>query len=169
MDAVATYRFRPVTEADFPLLRRWRARPHVVEWWGDPALEAEDGKLSDHRIVMWMVEVEGRPFAFAQDYDPHAWDMHPFSHMPAASRGIDQYIGEADMLGRGHGTGFVRQHVQRLLSEGAPAIGTDPHPDNHRARRCYEKAGFVATTGPIETLWGTALLMERWPEQLPRL
>ncbi|MFL6765592.1 MAG: hypothetical protein ACJ8FO_10405 [Sphingomicrobium sp.] len=36
------YHFRPVTDADIPLLRDWRARPHVRQWWGAPELE-DDG------------------------------------------------------------------------------------------------------------------------------
>ena len=30
------YVFRPMTSADLPLVRRWLAEPHVVQWWGDP-------------------------------------------------------------------------------------------------------------------------------------
>jgi hypothetical protein len=35
-------------------------------------------------------------------------------------------------------------------------------PDNARAIRAYEKAGFAVTGGPLDTPWGRALLMERW-------
>ena len=31
------YVFRPMTSADLPLVRRWLAEPHVVQWWGDPS------------------------------------------------------------------------------------------------------------------------------------
>src|ERR1043165_8022901 len=117
------YRFRPPESADLALIARWRAMPHVIEWWGDPALEPEADKAGDPRIAMWIVEHDGRPFAFAQDYDVHGWDPHPFSHLPPRSRGIDQYIGEADMLDRGHGSAFVRQHVERLFAAGVAGAG----------------------------------------------
>ena len=132
----------------------------MIEWWGDPEGEDEREKLADPRIAMWIVEHEGRAFAYSQDYDVHGWDPHPFSYLPPGSRGIDQFIGEADMLERGHGTAFVRQHLARLFAAGAPTVGTDPHPDNLRARRCYEKAGFVLKSGPLDTPWGRAVLME---------
>lgn len=154
------YRFRPAAEADLPLLRRWRRMPHVIEWWGDPEIEPEGEKMADPRVAMWIVEHEGRPFAYAQDYSPHDWEGHPFDYLPPGSRGIDQYIGEPEMVGRGHGSAFVRVHCERLFEDGAPAIGTDPHPDNMRARRAYEKAGFRTASGPVETLWGLAVLME---------
>jgi aminoglycoside 6'-N-acetyltransferase len=81
--------------------------------------------------------------------------------LPPGSRGIDQYIGEPDMLGLGHGSAFVRAHCERLFEAGAPAVGTDPHRDNGRAIRAYEKSGFRAVSGPVDTRWGRAILMEK--------
>jgi aminoglycoside 6'-N-acetyltransferase len=65
-------------------------------------------------------------------------------------------------LDLGHGSAFVRAPCDRLFTSGAPAIGTDPHPDNGRAIRAYEKAGFKVVSPPIATRWGRAVLMERW-------
>jgi aminoglycoside 6'-N-acetyltransferase len=134
----------------------------VVEFWGPPEGEPAAEALDDPRIAAWIVEHRGRAFAYAQDYSPHDWDPHPFAHLPPGSRGIDQYVGEPDMIGRGHGSAFVRLHCEHLFAGGAPAVGTDPHPDNKRAIRAYQKAGFAVTVGPVETRWGRALLMERW-------
>ena len=159
------YQLRRVTASDLPLLRRWRHMAHVIEWWGSPEVEPEEDKLADRRIAMWLVELAGRPFAFAQDYDPHAWSPHPFSHLPPGARGIDQYIGEPQMLGCGHGAAFVREHCNRLFAADAPVIGTDPHPANTRAIRAYQKAGFSVASEPQETRWGRAILMERWRHQ----
>jgi aminoglycoside 6'-N-acetyltransferase len=118
---VSAYRFRPATKADVLLLRRWRARPHVVEWWGTPEDEDPEEVLADPRVAMWIVELEGKAIAYAQDYSPHDWTQHPFAHLPHGSRGIDQYIGEADLLGCGHGRAFVSAHCEQLFSAGAPA------------------------------------------------
>lgn len=158
---IVTYTFRHLTGADLPMVTRWRNAPQVRRWWGEPEAEDEAEKLADPRIAMWIVELEGRPFAYLQDYDVYGWVNHPFAHLPPGSRGIDQFIGEPDLLDQGHGTAFIRQHVEHLFAAGAPAVGTDPHPDNLRARRSYEKAGFVVTSEPLDTLWGRAVLMER--------
>lgn len=108
------------------MLREWRRLPHVMHWWGSPTLESEREKLLDHNLAMWIVEIGARPFAFVQDYDPHAWDAHPFSHLPPHSRGMDLYMGEADLIGNAHGSALLSQHVRTLFDGGAPAIGADP-------------------------------------------
>jgi aminoglycoside 6'-N-acetyltransferase len=150
------YTLRPSEPTTSP---SWRGAPHVAEWWGD-ATEAEE--VAEESVAKWIVELDGRPFAFAQDYDPHAWEGHHVAHLPPGSSGIDQLIGEADLLNRGHGPAYVRRHVARLFATGAPAVGTDPHPRNARARCAYEKAGFRMAGGPMVTPWGEVALMECW-------
>lgn len=157
------YAFRPMTSADMPMARRWLETPEVQRWWGDAdgqvSLLQED--LDDPRMSMWIVCHHGRPFGYIQDYDPRSWAMHHFGGLPPGSRGIDQFIGEPHMIGRGHGSAFIRAHVDRLLAQGAPAVGTDPAPANARAIRAYEKAGF-ARGEARDTDWGFALLMTRY-------
>lgn len=157
------YHFRRATADDLPLIRRWLAEPHVAEWWDDP--DELDEALDDPDTRLWIVELDGRPFAYLQDYDPHAWPGHHFSHLPPGSRGIDQYIGEADLLEKGHGSAFVRKHVERLFAEGAPAVGVDPSPDNPRAIRAYEKAGFSGDE-VRDTDWGVCRLMVAWRPEI---
>jgi len=156
----ASYKFNAVGEAHLAMLSHWRSMPHVRRWWGNPSDESEEEQLSDPNIAMWVVEFEGRPFAFVQDYDVHAWGPHPFAHLPHPSRGIDLYIGEPEMLRRGHGGAILRQHVSHLFTQGAHAVGADPHPKNVAAHRAYEKAGFRVVSGRVTTPWGPAILME---------
>ena len=159
MDA---YGFRPITPADLPMVRRWLESPAVREWWvdadGQPSDPIGEEDLKDRRVAMWIVNHLGDPFAFIQDYDPHAWAGHHFGSLPPGSRGIDQFIGEPAMIGRGHGSAFIRAHVRTLMTRGAPAVGTDPSPNNARAIRAYEKAGFVPREERA-TEWGRCLLM----------
>lgn len=159
------YRFRPAAEADLVLLRRWLATPDVARWWGDPDHEADliRGNFADAAVAMWIVEHHGRPFAYIQDFDLHAWwPDHPFAGLPPGCRGIDQFIGEPDMLGRGHGSGFIRAIAERLLAAGASCVSTDPDPGNMRARRAYTRAGFVGDQ-VYQTENGPSVLMTRWP------
>lgn len=162
------YVFRPAVAADVPLLRAWRGRPHWVEWWGAVGSGDDEpfpeGVFACAETRAWIVELGGSPLAYAQDYDPHAWPGHHLGHLPPGARGIDQSIGPVEMLGGGHGSAFVRAHAARLFAEGAPAVGTDPHPANARAIRAYEKAGFQVTGVPLDTRWGAALVMEARPD-----
>ena len=160
------YLIRPMAHDDLPLVRGWRAQAHVARWWGDASIEPEDEKLSDPRIALWIAELDGQPFAFIQDYDVHGWSPHPFSYLPAPSRGMDVYIGEAAMIGAGHGARFIRQHVGSLFAAGVKGVGIDPHPDNAAARASFAKAGFKDVRGPVTTPWGVAMLMDRWAGDL---
>ncbi len=143
---------------DLPLLTKWQTKPHVRRWWeSDAPYDAKD--LADPRVARWIVSLDDRPFAFMQDYTVHGWDDHHFRDLPKGARGIDQFIGVADMVGCGHGSSFIKQHMIELLGAGAPIVATDPHPDNERAIAAYKKVGFQSI-GPVqETKWGLILPM----------
>lgn len=152
------YTFRRATAGDLGLLAGWHAQPHVRKWWeaGDPY---DDAELADPRVARWIVHHAGRPFAFMQDYAVHGWDDHHFAGLPAASRGIDQFIGDPAMVGQGHGTAFIGIRMQTLFAQGAPVIATDPHPDNARAIAVYARLGFKPSGPPCDTPWGRILPM----------
>ena len=139
------YSFRPATHADLSLLRRWLRTPEVVRWWGDPVEQAAllESDLDEPLMVMRIVSLDDQPFAYAQDYDVSCWPQRQFAHLPAGSRAIDAFIGEPEMVGRGHGAAFLRQLAELLLNEGAPVVAIDPDLANLRARRAYANAGFV--------------------------
>lgn len=152
------YQFQKATLNDLALLRGWQANPHVSVWWDDDEPFDEDD-INDDRLERWVVSTVGHPFAFMQDYTVHGWEDHHFFELPKGSRGIDQYIGDPTMIGKGHGTAFIGARIQALFDQGAPVIATDPHPNNERAIAVYKKLGF-RTSGPIqETEWGLILPM----------
>src|SRR5215212_10300036 len=130
------YQFRSMTSADLPLVRRWLAEPHVVQWWGDPAEQYDlvSGDLDEPAMDQFIVSAGSGDFAYLQCYDLTAWNSG-FGEHPRGTRGIDQFIGE-------------------------PGIVTDPDPANTRAVRAYEKAGFEKA-GMVDTPDGPALLMVR--------
>lgn len=154
----ACYSFRKVTLEDLPLLAAWRSNPHVRAWWDpDGSYDAED--LADSRVARWIVSTAGRPFAYMQDYTVHGWEGHHFAKLPQGSRGIDQYIGDPDMIGLGHGSAFIGTRMRGLFDAGVPVIATDPHPANERAIAVYKKLGFEPSGPPQETQWGLILPM----------
>jgi aminoglycoside 6'-N-acetyltransferase len=155
-----SYSFRRVDRSDLALLRTWLNTPEVVRWWGDPAGQATllDDDLDNPQMAMRIVMHEGRPFAYTQDYNVHAWPQEHLRHLLPGSRAIDSFIGEPSMIGKGHGSAFRRMLGERLIAEGAPIVAVDPAVDNFRARRAYENAGFH-DRGVFDTGEGPVVLM----------
>jgi aminoglycoside 6'-N-acetyltransferase len=156
------YQFRPMATEDLPMVRRWLEAPHVAQWWHDPdaqfALVSED--LDHPAMDQFIVATDERPFAYMQCYDPAAWPDNGLGAHPDGTRGIDQFIGEPDLIDRGHGSALIRSFVDDLLKKGTPRVVTDPDPENIRAIRAFEKAGFQKAR-LVNTPDGCALLMVR--------
>lgn len=143
-NAMSHYILRPFNHADLPLVARWLKTPEVIRWWGNPehelALLTHD--LNEPLMRQWIVEYQGRPFAYAQTYRAGAWPQHHLKHLCPDTQMIDTFIGEPNMLGQGHGGAFLRKLAQKLIDEGSPAVAIDPDARNARARRAYARAGF---------------------------
>ena len=116
-----------MTTADLPLVGRWLQAPHVAAWWHDPAEQFAlvSGDLGHPDMAQFVVTAKARPFAYLQCYRLSAWHTG-LEPQPAGTRGLDQFIGEADMLGCGHGSAFVRAFADDLLASGTPRVVTDP-------------------------------------------
>jgi aminoglycoside 6'-N-acetyltransferase len=125
------YHFRPICADDLPMIACWLALPHVRAWWGDPAEQYAlvSGDLEEPAMDQYIVELDGRAFAYLQCYDLTEWNS-PFGAQPAGTRGIDLFIGEPTMLG--HGSAFISRFVKEKLRQGVPRIVTDPDPTNGR-------------------------------------
>jgi aminoglycoside 6'-N-acetyltransferase len=158
---VPDYLFRPMTSADLPAIRRWLAEPHVVQWRGDAAEQFDlvSVDLDEPAMDQFIVSAAGSDFAYLQCYALTEWNTG-FGEHPDGTRGIDLFIGEPDMIERGHGSALIRAFVDERLRRGAPRIVTDPDPANARAVRAYHKAGFEKA-GMVDTPDGPALLMVR--------
>ncbi|HHU4060173.1 TPA: AacA4 family aminoglycoside N(6')-acetyltransferase [Klebsiella pneumoniae] len=160
---------RLMTEADLDMLHEWLNRPHIVEWWGGeearPNLEEVrqhylPSVLAAESVTPYIAMLRDRPIGYAQSYVAMGsgdgwWE----AEIDPGVRGIDQSLANADDLGKGLGTALVRALVSHLFSDPAVTkVQTDPAPHNHRAIRCYEKAGFTQQ-GLITTPDGPAMYM----------
>jgi RimJ/RimL family protein N-acetyltransferase len=147
------FAFRPIEERDLPQLRRWLLMPHVRRWW-DPDVDWTDERIRNHYLPLisgadptagYIIVGAGREIGYIQTYriadHPHyARSVNVCE--PAA--GIDLYIGEAALIGRGLGTrilpAFLRQVV--LADPAIERCTIGPQPENLAAIRAFEKAGF---------------------------
>lgn len=158
--------FRPLTLKDLPLLHQWLARPHVAEWWAPvPSLaevEKEFGPMTDDQSTTraYLVLGDGMPIGYIQSYVAvGSGDGWWVEERDPGVRGIDHFLAHPEQLGRGLGTAMIRAFVQRLFADPTVTrIQTDPSPENRRAIRCYEKAGF-RPVGEVDTPDGRARLM----------
>lgn len=164
-----TITFRPLREADLPLLHDWIQRPHVAEWWGggDASEDFEDTKAKylprlqeASSVKLYIALLSGQPIGFTQSYVAlGCGDGWWKDETDPGVRGIDQFLCDGGKLGQGLGTRLVTAFVRKLFEDPCVTkVQTDPDPTNARAIRCYEKAGF-RPVGKITTPDGPALLM----------
>jgi RimJ/RimL family protein N-acetyltransferase len=139
---------RPLEAADAELYRRWRAdaEPMGLAGWGDPA-------------PMGLPQVEARIERLAKEQGDDIYDFliclladeRPIGEVMlmeidrrSGSAELGIFIGEPEEWGKGYGTdaitallgfGFGELRLERIWLE----VWTE----NDRARRAYEKAGFV--------------------------
>ena len=135
------YRFEPVTRADFPMLRRWLAEPHVVAVWGDPVEEIAmiEYEMDGGDCGMHVVHSDV-PIGFIQNWDARC-EEH-FQSFPEGTRAIDIFMGDTRFLGQGHAKAFVREYARGLIDGGAPLVATDPRLSNPGGISMYLAAGF---------------------------
>ena len=156
------YDFRDVTAKDMKLIGSWLELPHVAEWWGEAAVELAEIKanLDSDSVEQLIVELDGKPIGFLQSYDPHMEDAHSYQDQPMGTLGLDMFIGDANLLKQGHGSGILTAFVELLFEEGVPRVIVDPDPKNTAAIKAYEKAGFAAFDTRTSD-YGPALMMAR--------
>lgn len=160
---------RPMVEQDLPLLHEWLNRPHIVAWWGGerPTLAQVREQylprvLEGEQVIPYIGMLGDEPFAYAQSYVAlGAGDGWWEEETDPGVRGIDQSIADPELLGKGLGTRLVLALVELVFADPQVSrIQTDPAPNNLRAIRCYEKAGFRKVKA-IVTPDGPAIYMLR--------
>ncbi|MEA5467044.1 AacA4 family aminoglycoside N(6')-acetyltransferase [Leptothoe sp. PORK10 BA2] len=145
---------RLMTEHDLPMLHEWLNRPHIVEWWGGEEERPTLPEVIEHymprilkaeAVTPYIAMLGKEPVGYAQSYVARGsgdgwWE----DETDPGVRGIDQSLANPAQLNKGLGTKLVRALVELLFSDPlVTKIQTDPDPNNLRAIRCYEKAGFV--------------------------
>jgi aminoglycoside 6'-N-acetyltransferase len=148
--------WRRVTPADFPLLARWLAAPHVARWWHhETAAEAVErdfgpsarGEEPNEDLLVFL---DGSPLgllqrSFLHDYPEYLIELVPVTAVPARAMTIDYLIGDAADVGRGIGTNLIRSALDHLWLDhkDAECVIVAVHADNIASWRALEKAGLV--------------------------
>ena len=156
--------FERLGAGDLPLLATWLARPHVRRWWRQPSdlasVEAEFGPLLDGSDPTegFIVHLDGRPIGYLQreliEDDAETQDAIRTSLGDAGGIGIDYFIGEPDLVGRGIGRTMISRFVHGCFARhpSESRIVVCLQQDNEASWKALEAAGFRrAWAGDIES------------------
>ena len=156
--------FRPVTEADVPLVYAWLQQPHVSKWWPTPTKDLffRDWfqSLRPKGAFPYLVMVNQKPIGLIQYYSVDPTTSPWLPELPAHSLGIDQFIGDINYLGKGYGSRMIKKFIQYLktMKPETTTVIVDPDPKNSAAVKCYTNVGF-RSVGEYTASWGAALVM----------
>ncbi len=161
------YEFIPLKESDLPVITDWLNRPHLQKWWREGKITQEMAHkkylpriMDEDSAKPYLAFLEDIPKGYIQYYSVSETETNWWPDNPGPGvLGIDLFIADPEQLNKGFGTLMVSQFVNFLFKKpGIREIRIDPRPDNLRAIRCYEKAGFKKA-GPITNPDGPALMM----------
>ena len=143
-------RFEPLSPPHLPLLTAWLQEPHVRAFWDDG--ERDEASVWAHYFEQnrdvpgYIFTLAGRPAGFIQH--ERLTPGHEYAEWSAEQGetwGLDLFIGEEALLGRGIGPQVIRAFVELTrATHPVRRFVIDPDSRNLRARRAYEKAGFHA-------------------------
>ena len=143
--------FRPLERDDLGLMYRWLRREHVRRWWDEhesyedvadhylPAIEGR--KPSD----LYLILLDDRPVGFIQTYLVADYpDFAARIGVGGGVAGVDLFVGEEELTGRGLGTEVLRAFVRDVVfaEPRTTACVADPDGRNTASIRAFEKAGF---------------------------
>ncbi len=140
-------------ELDFERQWRWLNQPHVNRWWSRRRISRDEVRAKyaprvhgKEPTLCLIALLDARPAGFVQAYRiaDHA-QYTPGFVLPRGGWGFDWFIGEPDLLGRGHGARLLDAFVHDWLwgrRDASYAVGGS-HVDNVAALKCYERAQFA--------------------------
>lgn len=145
-------RIRILTDEDFSIMLKWLTDDRILEFYGGRDKKYTLESLKEHYTKPWkdevirvIIEYNGQPIGYGQIYRMYD-ELYDDYHYPRSSEivyGMDQFIGEVDYWNRGIGTKYTKMIFDFLKKErDADAVILDPHQDNLRAIKMYQKAGF---------------------------
>ena len=145
-------RIRTLTDDDFSLLHKWLTDERVLEFYGGRDKKYTLELIKEHYTKNWknevlrvIIEYNDIPIGYGQIYKMYD-ELYIEYNYPKSNNivyGLDQFIGEPEYWNKGIGTEYIKIILKFLIEErNAAAAIVDPHMDNIRAIKCYEKAGF---------------------------
>ena len=132
---------------------KWLTDKRVLNFWEGKNSVFDLARITkdfyskeDVEVIRGIIEYNKKSIGYIQMYKLNEELLNEYEY-PLTNKvvyGIDQFIGEPEYWGKGIGTEFMSLVQHYLTKEkGAQTVILDPHADNLRAIRCYEKVGFT--------------------------
>ena len=142
---------RDFTETDLPFMLKWLTDDRVLEYYEGRDARFTIDTLSEHFLeaipngFRMLIEYNGSPIGYAQAYrvNGEMFDEYDYPDNGRIVFAMDQFIGEPRCWNKGIGSSFLKMMAAYLKENmAAERVLLDPHQNNSRAIRAYEKAGF---------------------------
>lgn len=140
--------FHSVTETDLPILQKWFSNPLVADFYKGVDDSADLNEISrkylaKDRVRRFIVNYGSEPVGYIQYYPLNKGEKIEYGYKAQKVYGLDQFIGEPDMWGKGLGSNMIRQMIGVIKKQKiAELLTMDPFTDNARAIHVYQKLGF---------------------------
>lgn len=157
--------FKTFKEDHLLLLKKWLQEPHVKEFWqetdDDDKLKSKFiEELPKRSVDSFVIYYNHEPIGYIQSYKADKVGNGWWPNADPTTYGIDLFIGEYEMLGKGIGTQVIKNFINKLRENpNVKSIIIDPEPNNLRMIHICEKLGF-SNEGPIITPNGHAILLK---------
>jgi len=156
---------RGMNESDYPYMTKWLNDDLVVEHYGprltfDQVIVKYAPRINnEHYVTACIVECKDTPIGYIQYYEIPKEQLKIYGYpLEEPIYGIDQYIGETGLWGKGIGTQMISALLEYLSSVfNVTKVVMDVKGTNLQAINCYEKCGFQI----VKKLEDNHLLMEK--------
>jgi aminoglycoside 6'-N-acetyltransferase len=151
---VRAFGFVPLGSGDLPLLATWLGRPHVAQWWREPAdlaaVVENYGPLVEELdpTEAFIVHFDGSPIGYVQRYlideEPDWQSSLRLATTDAGGIGIDYLIGEPALVGMGVGRRMIAEFATACWKRypSADRITVAVQQDNLASWKALEASGF---------------------------
>lgn len=140
-------------DRDFERIGVWLSDPRVLAFYGgvEEEVDASQARLEYHPDALFpeevrpcIIEWRGTPVGYLQFYPLQDGSEYQLKESPGeGSWAMDLYLGVPEIWGRGIGSRSIRLILEYLFeSLEAERVFIDPHAENERAIKAYEKCGF---------------------------
>jgi len=149
-----TFTFRPLEDADLPMLHGWLNEPGVVRWWeGDDvsweAVVRDYDPASGDSTEHWIASLDGTDVGWIQCYpavdEPEETEPWFAFGIDQTAAGIDYLVGDPDVRGRGIGSAMIRAFVTDIVFGRHPEwtqACAGPYLANEASWRALARGGF---------------------------